>query len=228
MLNKLKKILFNRKMAISIMALFLTVSMAQAITITGAVDEIKALFGMEQIGGNLTNPGVTQDASAPVSVVNNIIAYDFDVANDFAVDGDTSLNGTTTIARSYDGFVAQDDYTVASGTAKAIFTNNTGVSMMCDAESGFVDFNATGFSPAFYIAIGTSTTATGYSTNLIASTTVASSTDTVLPFTYALPFKLANTESIVGALSDVNANASSTHNSNWDVEFGVHCWQMGQ
>jgi len=47
------------------------------------------------LGGNLTNPGMTQDASAPVSVLNNAIYYDLDVVNRFAVDGATSISTFT-------------------------------------------------------------------------------------------------------------------------------------
>ncbi len=141
----------------------------------------------------------------------------------------TAVFGTTTVASSPDGFVAWDDVTtVATGTAKAVFTN-TGNPMMCGDESGAIFFDSTGFSPSLVVSMGTSSTATGYSAGLLASTTVATTTDAVVDLTYAAPFRLANGESIVLSLSDItNTAASSTFYSNWGIQFGVQCWTLGQ
>jgi len=169
-------------------------------------------------------------ASAPLKDVPNLGAANREsttITNPFIFTQGATLQGTTTIVRSPDGFVAWSGYVVATGTAKAVFTN-TGAPMMCDADSGFIRPKGTTFAPSIVLALGTSTSATGHSVNLIASTTVATTTTSVIPFTYALPFVLGNNESIVGGISDYSAAiASSTFFSNWSIEFGVHCWTMG-
>src|SRR5574343_494174 len=86
----------------------------------------------------------------------------FEVTNSGAVDlgsGEITLTGTTTIAKSPDGFVAWDDYTVATGSKKMIYTNS-GSDMMCDGSSGAVYANSTGYSPALSVSVGTSTSIT--------------------------------------------------------------------
>lgn len=156
----------------------------------------------------------------------------FEVTNSGAVDlgsGEITLTGTTTIAKSPDGFVAWDDYTVATGSKKMIYTNS-GSDMMCDGSSGAVYANSTGYSPALSVSVGTSTSITSATmpTNLVSSTTISTTTDKVIPFTITHPFLLANGESIVGSLADVNANSSSTYFANWSIEMGVSCRTLGQ
>ena len=162
--------------------------------------------------------------------------YDtIDVSDGYQVDGTTIINGdgsqtftaTTTIAKSPDGFVAWDDFTVATGTAKMVYTNPSN-DMVCDGRSAYVQAIGTPFAPSLVFAIGTSTSATGYSTNLIASTTVATTTNYFAATTFVTPFRLKSGESIVGSLSDIdNSAASSTYYSNWNIQFGVHCWTIG-
>ena len=153
---------------------------------------------------------------------------DFTQSGASTLSGTVAITGTTTIAKSPDGFVAYDDFTMATGTAKAVFTNNFTSDMMCDSESGFIDAVGTSQSPSIQAAVGTSTSATGYSATLLASTTLATTTSPVFTWTYGLPFKLKAGESIVAALSDNNwIISSSTNYSNWDMEMGVHCWTMG-
>ena len=162
--------------------------------------------------------------------------YDtLDVTDGYLVDGTTLIDGngaltitaTTTLTKSPDGFVAFDDFTVATGTAKAVFTNNFTTDLMCDADSAFIDVVGTSQAPSIIISLGTTTSATGYATGLLASTTLATTTSPIIPLTYAVPFKLANGNSIVGALSDNNGIiSSSTNYSNWDIDFGIHCWSL--
>ena len=150
------------------------------------------------------------------------------ITNPWTFASTLTVNGTTTIARSPDGFVVWDDFTMSTGTAKAVYTNSGGA-LLCDDDSGAIYFDSTAFSPSLVVSIGTSTSATGYATNLLASTTIATSSDSVIDITYAAPFVLAYNESLVAALSDItNSIASSTHYSNWIVQFGIHCWAMGE
>ena len=135
--------------------------------------------------------------------------------------------GTTTIAKSPDGFVAYMGFTMATGTAKAVYTNPSS-DLVCDGRSGYFQGVGTTFAPSLVVAFGTSTSATGYSTNLLASTTLATTTNQFFAETFVTPFRLKSGESIVGALSDItNSEASSTNYSNWSMQYGVQCWVMG-
>ena len=140
--------------------------------------------------------------------------------------GANTLSGTTTMAKSPDGFVAYMGFTVATGTAKAVYTNPSS-DLVCSRNGYFQGIGST-FAPSLVVAFGTSTSATGYSTNLLASTTLATTTNQFFQQTYASMFRLKSGESIVGALSDIsNSEASSTYYSNWSMQYGVHCWIMG-
>ena len=201
--------------------------------ITGVIAVILAVVASLALVGN-NQPNNLNNLNSLGGTTN----YDvLDVSDGYQIDGTDVINGngglsisaTSTVSKSFDGHVAYGGFTVATGTAAAVYTNNTGTAMMCDADSGFIEAIGTTFAPLLRVAIGTSTSATGYSTNLLASTTLATTTNNVLSLTYAVPFKLANTESIVAALSNIAGDvASSTYYSNWDMEFGFHCWLMGQ
>lgn len=185
-------------------------TMTKQAIVSGIVSAIVALIAVYYLGGS-NFAGVTHLSGLSIG------------------SGGLTVTGTTTIAKSPDGFVAWDDVsTVATGTAKAVYTN-TGSPMMCDADSGAVYFKSNGFSPSLVVSMGTSTSATGYATNLLASTTVATTTTAVVPLTYAVPFVLGNNQSLVVALSDItNANASSTYYSNWAIEMGIQCRTLGR
>lgn len=143
------------------------------------------------------------------------------------VTGASTLTGTTTITKSPDGFTAYMSFTVATGTAKAVYTNPSN-DMVCDGRSAYFQGIGTTFAPSLVVAFGTSTSATGYSTNLLASTTLATTTNQFFAETFVTPFRLKSGESIVGALSDItNSEASSTNYSNWSMQYGVQCWVMG-
>lgn len=139
-----------------------------------------------------------------------------------------TITGTTTADNNLDGGFAEDFITVsATGSAQFVYTN-TGGPKFCSAIDGGVYVNsvataASPLAPSLVFSLGTSTSATGYSTNLMASTTAASTTDMVLT-TNAYRFILAPGDSIVGAISDGIQNvASSTYFSNWQVNFKIPC-----
>ena len=139
------------------------------------------------------------------------------------------ITATSSIAKSFDGFVAWDNLTMATGTAKAVYTNTAG-DMWCNGANGGVLFDNTTAhqAPALQFSMGTSTSATGYSTNLLASTTVATTSDQIIGITYTANWLLKSGESIVGALSDTQGtNSSSTNYGNWTAEFGFFCRLIG-
>mgnify|MGYP001560881536 CR=1 FL=1 len=164
--------------------------------------------------GITNSGGFTQSGSATLSGATTL-------------SGANTLSGTTTMTKSPDGFVAYMGFTMATGTAKAVYTNPSS-DLVCDGRSGYFQGVGTTFAPSLVVAFGTSTSATGYSTNLLASTTLATTTNQFFAETFVTPFRLKSGESIVGALSDItNSEASSTNYSNWSMQYGVHCWVMG-
>ena len=135
--------------------------------------------------------------------------------------------GTTTVTESVDGMVAGGTMsTVATGTPRAIYTNTTGPKL-CDASLGNLYMNNNGsFSPSVIFSIGTTTGATISSTNLIASSTMATSTDSIFQ-TSSGSFILDNGHAITGIMGDiVNTQASSTYFGNIAAEFGVWCQDL--
>lgn len=152
-----------------------------------------------------------------------------DTTSTLDADGATTLGatlvvtGTSTIPVSYDGHIVWDDFTSATGTAKAVYTNNYGPMECNDA---YIYAKNTGFVPGLSFTLGSTTSATGYSANLIASTTVGTST-TQLIASLSSVFILGSGESIVGAIQQAYADASSTHLGNMSAQFGVRCNLIG-
>lgn len=142
------------------------------------------------------------------------------------------------ITQSPDGFVLWDDFTIGTTSpVRGAVVNTTGLPLMCDADSLYVYTDATtDFAPSFKFTVGTSTTAVtslptsvGYSANIVASTTVATTTDTVTSIGSGWTFLLPVNNSVTLAVGDYSsAIASSTYYSAWSGQFGVHCWTLGQ
>lgn len=167
-------------------------------------------------GGNTNLSGIT---IAPENTNEGLIVSD---------GGIVTLTSTTTMAKSPDGFVAWASFTMATGTAKAVYTNS-GAPLACDADSGHIYVTETTYAPSLSFSIGTSTSITAYSANLLGSTTVGTTTPAqVLQLTYAFPFILGNGQSIIASISDNVTNASSTFFGNVSAAFGIHCWTLGQ
>jgi len=144
----------------------------------------------------------------------------------------STLAATTTIKSSYDGTVAGGRFSVtATGTAVAIYTNRFGPEV-CFNNSGSLNAKANNFAPSLQVSIGTSTSATSHLTNLLSSTTVATTTSGSLLFslsTVGQKFVLQGGESIVATFADItNTEASSTYFSRWDFDFGIDCHQLYQ
>ena len=142
-------------------------------------------------------------------------------------DGSASL-GTTTIARSSDGFVLYGAFTVSTTTPTRVALTNTGAPLICDGESLNVYADATTFAPSFQFVMGTTTSATLYADNLLASTTIATTTDSVKSLVTGWNFFLQNNNSITLSVGDItNVQASSTFYGNWAGHLSVHCWTVG-
>ena len=136
-----------------------------------------------------------------------------------------SVTGTTTLTQSVDGLVVGGTFlTTATGTVRTIYTNSTGPKF-CDAGTSFLYLDSKGFSPSLVFSMGTSTSAIA-STNLVSSTTVATTTDTVI-VPAASKFILADGDVLTAIIGDItNANASSTNYGNWKAEAGVWCTDL--
>lgn len=130
------------------------------------------------------------------------------------------------LSTSPDGFTARGSFTTGTTTSvvRGVYTN-AGSPLLCDGDSLVVYTDAqTAFAPSFKFAVGTSTTA-GYSANLIASTTVATTTDTVTSIASGWSFLLPTGSSITVSVGDYSAAiASSTYYGGWANQFAVHCW----
>lgn len=125
----------------------------------------------------------------------------------------------------WDDFIVGTTSTVVRGSV-----TNTGTdALMCDGNSAFVLSSSTAaFAPSFKFALGTTTSATAYSANLLASTTVATTTQTVTKGP-AWMFILERNASITLSIGDYTAAiASSTYYGNWAGQFGIHCYSLGQ
>jgi len=141
-----------------------------------------------------------------------------------------TVTGTSTIASSPDGVVLWGGVTtVATTSAVSAYVTNSGSPLMCDGDSLGIWFNSTAFSPSLVFSVGEASNITAFSdAGITASTTVATSTDTVTAGASA-PFILESGNSIKLSLGDItNTNASSTYYGNWDIEFAIHCWTTGQ
>ncbi len=148
-------------------------------------------------------------------------------SNQFSVDaqGNLTTTATTTITQSVDGEVTGGTFsTAATGTARTVYTNTTGPKY-CDGDTAVLYVKNSAFAPSVVFSIGTSTGTTP-TTNLVASTTVATSTTALIKPT-ASSFMLQQGDSIVAIMADIlNANASSTYFRNNSAEFGIWCYDV--
>jgi hypothetical protein len=191
---------------------------------------IVVLVGSSFFGGNEQEQVLPEEeflGSSSVSTITNPFTFTKDVITS----DDVSLNATTTVARSYDGFMAGGGITpssLATGTTFTLYTHSGGPAL-CDSSSAIFYADSTAYSPSLIIDIGTTTTSGGYSANLIASTTLATTTDAVLGIAHDL-FVMNSGDQITARLADTypsNLGASSTNFANWDLEFQTQCWLIG-
>ena len=133
----------------------------------------------------------------------------------------STFTGTTTITQSVDGLVVGGTIsTAATGTARTVYTNTTGPKF-CDASTSFLYVKNNGsYAPSLVWSLGTSTGATP-TTNLVASSTVGTTTTTLITPTNS-PFILGEGDKI-NAIFSSSLDASSTYLGNWSAEAGVWC-----
>lgn len=177
--------------------------------IKGLISDLRGFMGL----GEVETP-----------ILRGVTNYDSLTLGDDLIVGKTStLTGTTTLTQSVDGLVIGGEVsTTATGTVVTIYTNSTGPKM-CVADTGYVYAKSIGFSPALVFSMGTTSATAIQSTNLIASTTLATTTTTYLEPLKSL-FLLNNGELLTAIFDDTQASAaSSTYYDNWDVEVGIWC-----
>lgn len=173
------------------------------------LERLDRVESMNLGGGTRFPNGISADTTSPSGAGN--------------IRGTTlNMTGTTTIASSFDGFIAYDNVdTVATGSAVATFTNNFSPGV-CDGGVGAVYFDSTAFSPSLQVSLGILT-----DVDLMATTTIATTTDTLTEL-IDNSFLLASGGTVKLYLDDItNTEASSTNYGNWDIQFGVTCWTLG-
>ena len=137
------------------------------------------------------------------------------------------VTGTSTITESVEGLVIGNTIsTVATGTVRTLYTNTTGPKL-CDASTGYLLVQTNGsFAPSMVWSLGTSTASALASKNLIASSTVATTTTTILSPNASL-FRLAQGETLTAIFGDHGADASTTYLGNWtNAEAGIWCQDL--
>ena len=221
---------------IGLVVLLVLVGGSQSAQPTGEPESKALLAGQSHTnGGYVINEDGTDDDSRIEGLSDENLFY-VDAGNDRVGIGTASpsssfhVNGTTTLARSFDGFMAGGGIapaSVATGTVHTLYTH-TGGPAICDGSQGLAYADATGFTPPFTFSLGTSTSAAA-SGNLIASSTFATSTDTMVSLAASL-FRIDAGDEITMLLADglqENPQASTTHFASWDIEAQVHCWLIG-
>jgi len=144
-----------------------------------------------------------------------------------SVGGTLDVTGTSTFAQSVDGLVVGGTFSVSStGTPTTIYTNTTG-KKYCDADTAYVYAKSSAFSPSLQLSIGTTTSGTLPTANVIATSTIATTTTQVVKGATGNSFVLGNDETLNVLFDDItNAEASSTYFGNWDFEAGVWCQDL--
>ena len=159
-----------------------------------------------------------------------------------SVDGTLTANGTTTLAKSFDGFSAGGAFTISTSTgAQTLYTNGGGPIICETAINDLVVIDDIGsFIGAMTVSIGTSTDSTLPNELLLASTTIATTTNALTTSVYhqiiagvtaPVTFILDGGESIVGILADGDGgitvgpqpSASSTDFSKRTLDYGISC-----
>ena len=133
---------------------------------------------------------------------------------------DLVVNGTTTLSQSVDGIIVGGAFSLtATDTPLTVYTH-TGSPAMCDSELAYIRIQSNGFAPAFAYSLSKNVAGAA---DLIASTTVATTTSANTEYTEAL-FRYAPGDTIVFLFNDDDhTNASSTHRGNVSLETGMWC-----
>ena len=187
---------------------------------------VGVFIGWAYFGGSSEPAGATQNNIDSSLNVRGSASYQVDGTDVIDSSGNVTISshsaviGTSTVSKSFDGFMATGTVSsVATGT-KALTITNSGAADLCTGGGdSYLYFDSTAFSPSLKVSIGTSTS----DTNLLATTTVATTTDTVIQLKSS-SFVNANAGTINLYLGDItNTSASSTYYDNWTIKLGVQC-----
>jgi hypothetical protein len=142
---------------------------ALALTLTGSVDEIKALFGSDQsyapsLGGNVEATGGICSGSEPATTMCNVDINNLDVTTALAVDGTLQTTGIATLSNAQlvtggiTTYVSAGSFTDATTTIVSV-VNPFGTSATSTVELVRLNITAVATSSAEDISCGGSTTA---------------------------------------------------------------------
>lgn len=147
------------------------------------------------------------------------------VGEALVVDGLSTLTGTSTVTQSVDGLVVGGTLTISTTSRQTLYTNSTGPKFCTQSVSALHVATMQAFAPSLIFAIGTSTSAANPEVNLIASTTVATTTDTLVDAASDdSNFILKTGETVVSLIADyMTTGASSTYYGNWNAEYFLWC-----
>ncbi len=181
---------------------------------------------------SLTMTDVMGAINRSTTTISNPVTFQQGVTIDANANGTSNaltVSGTTTVAASYDGFVVYKQLTVSTTSNTTIFTN-TYAPMICYAYSGSIysDSQSSTLGPSFTASIGYSSGVVP-TANVLASTTIATTTDTITSLT-ATAFVLPSGYSLIAGFGDANgAVSSSTYygTSYWKVHAVIPCTIIG-
>ena|SRR3990167_5961925 len=137
--------------------------------------------------------------------------------------------GTTTINASFDGYMAGGTFRISTTTAQVLHKNTYGRAF-CDGDNSTLYARSnSSFAPSLVFSVGTST-ASRPTRNLVASTTIATSSPGVIA-TYIEKATTTNLfiynpgDQIIGMIGDPSnaPDASSTYYGNLSAEFQIQC-----
>lgn len=206
-------------------------TLALALAVVAIVLGALGLVGGDSQSGQLIGAsgtrfpnGISADSTSPA--VGEVRGTDLTSTDDVVVGDDLTVSGKSAVAYSDDGFMASGSFTMSTNTPTASWTNSSGYDLFCTGVGGVINakiVSGAAYAPAVNLSFGTSTAAGTPGENLVATTSLATTTERIiLPSTHA--FVLANGEAFGGMISDHNkAIASSTYYANWDIDWAIPC-----
>ena len=191
----------------------------------GGVALLTAGYGFVYTGSQAVQ--IWQKVGQAIQTVPSNLTLDFD--------GNTVDMATSTVVASSDGFTAGGGIapaSVATGTAITLYTH-TGGRAVCKGAVGAAYADSTGAgAPSLQFSVGTTSGSTVNEASLIATSTLATTTDRTAVASSPADYILEAGDLIVayfadGDSSDGNTLASTTHFSDWDIEFQNWCYSIG-
>lgn len=192
---------------------------------------IVGLFAVVLVGGN--QPGLSVGASGTrfpngLSTDSTSPSAGQVRTTTLTVTGAATLSATSTVRNSPDGYIIGGSFTsIATTAAQTLYTLTGPGPAVCYGDTGVLyakaGTSAGPLAPSLKVSVGTSTGSLP-TLNLIASTTVASTTQYFARGAAATSFLLNPGSSIVGMIGDNNTDiSSSTYYGNWTMEYKIKC-----